>query len=140
MDTYVSQISVLQEFGDQKMLKTHLVHLVTWHLKLCADKITQLLLIILLLVLWLLNACLEKDHIRENQEKKSVIIFYQSKYRLRREIFQLHHMNGLLRLQILLIKWCKGNLIIDWATMEQMKLKIIHGFVIFLGKIYMIGK
>jgi hypothetical protein len=122
------------------MLKTHLVLLVIWHLKLCADKIIQLLLIILLLVLWLLNACLEKDHIRENQEKKSVIIFYRSKYKLRREIFQLHHMNGLSRLQILLIRWCKGNLIIDWDTMDLKKLKITHGFVIFLGKISMRGR
>jgi hypothetical protein len=88
-------------------------------------------------VLWLLNACLERDHIKENQEKKSVITFYPSKFRLRKEIFLLHHMNGLSKLLILSIRWFKENLIIDWAIMDLRKSRIIHGFVISLGRIYM---
>ena len=46
-------------------------------------------------------------------------------------------MNGLLKQLISSIRWFRENLIIGWATMDQKKLKIIHGFVIFLGKISM---
>lgn len=81
-------ISVLLESGDLKMPKILQEHQVIWPLRLCAESTILLASITSLWVLWLMNACLEEDLMLENQERKLEITFYQSKYKLRKVIFQ----------------------------------------------------
>jgi len=72
-----------------------------WHQKLCVDKIILHQSIILLLVLWHMNACMVNVHIKENQEKKLEIIFCRNKFKLKKVKFQE---DGLLKQQISSIK------------------------------------
>ena len=75
---------------------------------------------------------MENDHIKENLEKKLEIIFCRNKFKLKKEKFQE---DGQSKLLILSIKWSRENPEIDLETMEQLKLKIIHGLEIFHGLI-----
>ena len=102
--TCVLQTSVLQESGGPKTLKIHQELQDTWLRKLCADKIIQLLLIILLSELWLLSVCLAKDHIKESLEKRLEIIFSRNKFKSRKVIYPENPMNGLLKPPISSIK------------------------------------
>jgi len=72
----------LRECGERIMRRTPQALLDTWHLKLCVDRTTVVLSIILQLASSLTNVCLVGDRILENREKKSVTIFFQSKYKL----------------------------------------------------------
>ena len=113
------------------MLKTLLVRQDTWLPKLCAVRITQLVSITLLLVLWLSNACSVEDLMLENLAKKSETTSYRNKFKLRDKMYPE---DGQLKLQILLIKWSKENRKTDLEQMAQMKLKIIPGWPISNGK------
>lgn len=79
-----------------------------------------------------MNVCMENDLIKENLEKKLEIIFCRNKFKLKKEKFQE---DGQSKLLILSIKWSRENPEIDLETMEQLKLKIIHGLEIFHGLI-----
>ena len=79
-----------------------------------------------------MNVCMENDLIKENLEKKLEIIFCRNKFKLKKEKFQE---DGQSKLLILSIKWSRENPEIDLETMEQLKLKIIHGSEIFHGLI-----
>jgi hypothetical protein len=83
------------------MPKTLPVHQVTWLPKLCADRTIQLASTTLLLESWLTSACSVGDPILENLVKKSGIIFYPNKYKLK-EVMYLG--DGRLRLPISSIK------------------------------------
>ena len=82
-----------------------------------------------------MNVCMENDHIKENLEKKLEIIFCRNKFKLKKEKFQE---DGQSKQLILSIKWSRENPQIDLETMEQLKLKIIHGLEIFHGLILQI--
>ena len=71
----------------------------------------------------------------ESQEKRSEIISYQNKFKLKKVKFKE---DGQLRQLISLIKWSKENHKIDLEMEGPMKLKIIRGLQIFHGKICMI--
>ena len=79
-----------------------------------------------------MSACTENVHIKVNLEKKLEIIFCRNKFKLKKEKFQE---DGQSKLLILSIKWSRENPEIDLETMEQLKLKIIHGLEIFHGLI-----
>lgn len=79
-----------------------------------------------------MNVCMENDLIKENLEKKLEIIFCRNKFKLKKEKFQE---DGQSKLLILSIKWSRENPEIDLETMEQLKLRIIHGLEIFHGLI-----
>lgn len=79
-----------------------------------------------------MNVCMENDLIKENLEKKLEIIFCRNKFKLKKEKFQE---DGQSKQLILSIKWSRENPEIDLETMEQLKLKIIHGLEIFHGLI-----
>ena len=79
-----------------------------------------------------MNVCMENDLIKENLEKKLEIIFCRNKFKSKKEKFQE---DGQSKQLILSIKWSRENPEIDLETMEQLKLKIIHGLEIFHGLI-----